>query len=579
MKLKNAPNFVKRSLVAMVAAVSLGMAGCGSAAEDDSNIPDGTGVTVYKNGAIYTVNPENPSAEAVVITDGVITFVGNNTDVVQFETNSAQVIDLNGKMMMPGFHDVHIHPIESGSENTHFSIDTFETNPENFIPAVKQAAQQFPNADWLIGYGHDIYNLLKAQRNPVEILDEAVSDRPVIIMEQTSHSMWVNSKALEMIGYSKDTPDPVGGVIMKDEKTGLPNGILIDNAGEVAMSVAMEATPDFIQVDYEGMVYYTLPELAKHGITSIVDARAYWKRGHLDVWNQLEQANKLTVRASVGLWAYPEDNDAEQLAKLKSLYRDDANSFLRINQIKLYSDGIPSNTTAAMKTPYEFDLLGLEGNKGLNYFTQARLTNYISELEAIGFDFHVHAIGDRGIHEALNAIEDAGSDQGRHRLTHIEILDPVDTPRFAQLNVTADLQVAGDFTDPSHWGEMIDLIGAAKSDNLVPIKSLQDSGARVTLSSDWSVSPFNPFIGLQNAVTRAPQNLSMDDALAAYTINSAYVMRQENKVGSIEVGKEADLVVLDQNILTIDPTKIKQTKVLQTLLKGKEVFRSSGFNL
>ncbi len=573
-----APNFVKRSLVAFVATVSLTMAGCGSAS-NDNGVPDGTGVTIYKNGAIYTVNPEKPSAQAVVITDGVITFVGSDTDVAEFEADSAQVIDLNGKMMMPGFHDVHIHPIESGSENTHFSINTDESNPENFIPAIKAAAQQFPNAPWLIGYGHDIYALTESQRIPVDILDAAVSDRPVIIMEQTSHSMWVNSKALELIAYTKDSVNPTGGIIMKDKTTGLPNGILIDNAGEVAMSVALAATGEFIQVDYDGMVEYTLPELAKHGITSIVDARAYWKRGHLDVWSQLEQADELTVRASVGLWAYPEDNDVEQLAKLKTLYRDDANSLLRINQIKLYSDGIPSNTTAAMKTPYEFDLLGIEGNKGLNYFNQARLTHYISELESIGFDFHIHAIGDRGIHESLNAIENAGSIEGRHRITHVEILDPLDTPRFAQLNVTADLQVAGQFTNPSHWSEMIALIGTAKSDNLVPIKSLQDSGARVTLSSDWSVSPFNPFIGLQHAVTRAPQNLTLQDALAAYTINSAYVMRQENKVGSIEVGKEADLVILNQNLLTIDPAKINQTKILQTLLRGKEVFRSSDFNL
>jgi predicted amidohydrolase YtcJ len=578
MKIIHPQNFIKRSLAALVATVSLTMVGCGSTSAID-DAPDGTGVTIYKNGSIYTVNPENPNAQAVVITDGVITFVGSDADAQKFETDSAQVIDLNGKMLMPGFHDVHMHPIESGSENTHFSINTNETNPENFIPAIKAAAQQFPNAAWLIGYGHDIYALTQSQRSPIEILDAAVNDRPVIIMEQTSHSMWVNSKALELIGYTKNSANPTGGIIMKDNVTGLPNGILIDNAGEVAMSVALSATDEFIQVDYDGMVEYTLPALAKHGITSIVDARAYWKRGHLDVWSELQKENKLTVRASVGLWAYPEDNDVEQLAKLKSLYRDDANSLLRINQIKLYSDGIPSNTTAAMKTPYEYDLLGIEGNKGLNYFTQTRLTNYITELESTGFDFHIHAIGDRGIHESLNAIESAGSTKGRHRLTHIEILDPQDTPRFLQLNVTADLQVAGQFTHPSHWSEMIDVIGAAKADNLVPIKSLQDAGARVTLSSDWSVSPFNPFIGLQNAVTRAPQNLTLQDALAAYTINSAYVMRQEGKVGSIEVGKEADLVILNQNLLTISPTKINKTKILQTLLKGKEVFRSNDFSL
>ncbi len=538
--------------------------------------PDGEGITVYKNGAVYTVNPEQPWAEAIVIKGGIIEYVGTNNGVSQFE-KGALVIDLAGKMMMPGFHDVHIHPLESGSDNNHFELDYEEENPENYINVVKQAARDFPYEPWLVGYGHSIYTLTEAKRNPVDILDEAVPNRPVIVMEQTSHSMWVNSKALAILGFNKQIDNPVGGVIMRDEYTGRPNGILIDNAGEMAMHLAMKSTAQRRQNDYDGMVNDTMPALAKHGVTSIVDARAYWRRGHHQIWLKLEKDNALTLRAVVGLWAYPEDDDAAQFTKLKSLYRNDPDSLLRINQIKLYSDGIPVNTTAALKTPYAFDMLGLPGNKGLSYFKQNRLAKYIKELEAAGFDFHIHAIGDRGIHEALNAIEKGGSKQGRHRLTHLEIVDVKDVKRFAQLNVTADCQVAGEFTHPDHWPQMASTIGAGKANNLVPIKTFQDGGARVTLSSDWSVSPFNPFIGLQNALTRSPQNLSLEDALAAYTINSAYVMRHEEVVGSIEEGKEADLVVLDQNLFDIDVEDIELTQVLQTLLAGDEVYRSKEF--
>lgn len=570
----------RKTLASAMVVAALGLAGCATDGEapeaGSSGNTSAQGIRIYKNGAIYTVNQNQPWAEAMVIENGTIKYVGNNDEAARYEVAGARIIDLAGKMVLPGIHDVHIHPLESGSDNTHFELNYDETNAENFIPAIRQAAVEFPGQDWLIGYGHNIDTLLMAPRNPVAILDEAVSDRPVIIMEQTSHSMWVNSRALTLAGISKDTANPAGGVIMKDA-TGKPTGVLIDNAGEMVMHLAMAATPERMQSDYNGLVNSTLPLLAKHGITSIADARAYWRRGHHSTWQKVEQNNRLTARVVLGLWAYPEDDDAAQIATLKSLYSNDPNKRLRINQIKVYSDGIVSNTSAAMHSPYQFDILGLPENKGLNYFTQTRLQNYIAQLEPVGFDFHIHAIGDRGIHQALNAIESAGTVAGRHRLTHVEVLDPSDTPRFAPLNVTADCQVAGDFTHPSHWQEMAAYIGTEKANNLVPIKSLRDANARVTLSSDWSVSPFNPFIGLQNAVTRTPQSLSLADAIAAYTINAAYVMRQENKVGSLEVGKEADLVVLNQNIFKINPGMINQTRVLQTLLAGKEVYHDPAF--
>jgi predicted amidohydrolase YtcJ len=551
-----------------------------SNSDDNQAVPDPTvnvttvtATQVFRNGAIYTVNELQPWAESIAIKNNEIIYVGNDSDVQQFIGTNTQVTNLAGKMMMPGIHDVHIHPIESASQNTLFTLDTAEFNAENFADTIAQAAVDNPDASWLIGYGHDIFSLLEAQRPPIEIIDDVVPDRPVIIMEQTSHSMWVNSAALELAGITIDSQDPIGGVIGRDEITDKPNGLLIDNAGNMVMDMAMQPTAQSLQNDYNGLVEYTLPELAKHGITSINDARSFWQRDDHLTWYKVRDNNQLTARVAVGLWAYPEMNDAEQIAQLKSLYDNQPNSLLRFNQVKFYADGILNNGTAAMLEPYNIDILGLVGNKGLNYFSQSRLEHYMTQLQDTGFDFHIHAIGDRGIHEALNAIENSGSENARHRLTHVEVVDQVDMPRFAQLNVTADAQVAGDFTNPEHWHENDELIGSQRSDNIVPIKSLHDAGARVTLSSDWSVSPFNPFLGLHNAITRAPQALTLAQAIKAYTINSAYVMRQEDKVGSIEVGKLADLVILDRNIFDINESTIGQTKVLTTIVDGVIVYQ------
>ncbi|KID56073.1 amidohydrolase [Pseudoalteromonas luteoviolacea] len=526
---------------------------------------------VFVNGDIYTVNEAKPWAQAIAIKDNKIVFVGSTEQVQQHIGENTQVIDLQGKMMMPGFHDVHMHPLESGSDATQFTLPE-QASTETYIDLIADAAFQNPDAEWLIGYGHSIGTLLDMQDSPIEVLDEAVSNRPVIIMEQTSHSMWVNSKALELARIHANSPDPIGGVIGKDEQ-GNVDGILYDNAGNQVMELAMRSLTNTQQNDYLGLIEYTMPALNKAGITSISDARTYWQRGHLETWLKIANEDKLTLRAHLGLWAYPQMSDATQLSKLKSLYQADPNSLLKVNQVKFYVDGILVNTTAAMHEPYHQNWLDLDGNNGLNYFTQARLEKYIKALEPTGFDFNIHAIGDRGIHEALNAIENASSGKARHRLTHLEVVDPADYERFAKLGVIADAQVAGDFTDPSHWPENIPLLGVERSQDLVPIKSLVDSNATLTLSSDWNVSPFNPFIGISNAISRAPQAITLAQALEAYTLNSAYAMRQDHLVGSIEVGKLADLVVLDKNLFESTVKEIADTQVTMTLLDGEIVYQ------
>lgn len=319
-----------------------------------------------------------------------------------------------------------------------------------------------------------------------------------------------------------------------------------------------------------------MPLLSENGITSVCEGRTYRRREFQDAWMKAENENELSVKAVLCLWGYPHLDDTEQIEELKSMYQNDPDKLVRMSQIKLYSDGIIPNTTAAMHEEYDLDLGFLPENKGLNYFSEDRMTQYITELEKVGFDFHIHGIGDRGIHESLNAIETARQTNGdvgaRHRLTHLEVVDPADYPRFKELDVIVDCQVAGEFTQPENWPENEQFIGN-RANNLVPLKDLHDAEAFMTLSSDWDVSDMNPFVGMQNALTRVPQNLpDLETVIKAYTINAAYVMRQEDLVGSLEVGKLADLIILDQNIFEVPITQISQTKVLKTFLEGEVVF-------
>ena len=527
---------------------------------------------LFVNGNIYTVNSAQPWAEAMLVEDGIITFVGPTADAEAQVTKDVHTIDLAGRMVLPGIHDVHMHPLEAGSDNFHFTVSGDETNAENYLPGIRSADRQNSGTGWLLGWGHYIHTILDASRSPKAILDDVSTERPIAVMELTSHSIWCNSKALELAGINAGTPDPEGGVIMRDG-SGEAIGILIDNAGNLMVDLALRPTSQTEENDYYGLIEYSLPELKKYGITSVCDARTYWKRNHHLTWKRIADEGNLTARVNLGLWAYPDEDDATQIAQLKNLYENDPNSLLRINQVKLYSDGIIQNTTAAMHSDYHIDLFSRPTNNGVNYFAEARIADYISQLESTGFDFHIHAIGNRGVTESLNAIAAGGTSNGRHRLTHVEIVDPADYSRFASLNATADCQVAGDFTHPTHWHENDEFIDAALSNNVIPLKSLFEADARITLSSDWDVSTMNPFVGLQNAVTRSPQELSLEEAIKAYTINAAYVMRQEDVTGSLEVGKEADLIILNQHLFEIPAERIGQTKVDMTYLQGELIYR------
>lgn len=530
------------------------------------------------NGRIYTVNPQQLWAEAVVVRDQKVVFVGSNANAQDYIDAATQVVDLKGKLVLPGIHDTHLHPLEAGSDQVTCLLDETKTLPQ-MLEVVADCIAEDRNTEtgWLLGWGHDLETLLSSKQSPLKLLDELGGQKPIAIMESTSHSVWVNSRALALAGITADTPNPKGGVILKDQQ-GNPNGVLLDSAGDLVFDIAFSPTSDLAESNYQGLLY-GLEQVAKNGITSIVDARVYWKRGYLDAWYRALAEDQLTARTVLSLWAYPNMADEDQLPLLKSLYDNDPTSLLRVSQIKLYSDGILHNTTAALHEPY-LDYFPEVGPTGLNYFDKKRLAKYTAELEKAGFDMHIHAIGDRGVSEALDAIEYAqhqNASSNRHRITHVEMVREQDKARFARLNVIADLQVAGDFTHPQnhHWVEP--LIGERAHD-LLPLGDLYRSGATITLSSDWDVSSLSPFVGMENALTRGKQSLpDLHAVIRAYTINGAYTMRQEDLTGSIEVGKYGDLIVVSQNIFEIPVEQISQTQVLMTILGG-DVIYDAGVN-
>ncbi len=543
---------------------------------------------ILRNGAIYTVDDSQPWAEAVAVRDGEIVFVGADAEVTPFQGPRTRVVDLEGRMAMPGIHDSHVHLLEANHEAGGTCILPNFFDPEDAVAIVQACAPNQVGTDWVLGFGHSILDLLyhldQGGRPPKEILDQAVPDRPVAIIEETSHSVWANSLALAAAGFTASSPDPPGGAILRDRVTGEPNGILLDGAGEIVMDLALVPNPVLARLNDEALSAGLL-SLRSFGITSIADARAYWRRGYVEAWQRAEQAGELSVRAVVGLWAYPYLDDTDQIAALGAMYSADPSSRLRFSQVKIYTDGEITHTTAALLQPYL--LPGLVGPLGLDYFDPTRLTRYITELERFGFDMHIHTIGDRGVHQALNAIDAAGAANcgvppvpgvncadRRHRLTHIELVQPSDVARFAAQGTIADLQMSSVYVEPQHLFDNVASLGAVRiTERLWQLRSLWDARATVVLSSDYDVGDLSPFMGMQRSLTRGAQSLpSVEAAIRAYTLNAAHLMRQEDRVGSITVGKRADILVLDQNLFNIGLSQIGATKVLNTFLDGEQIW-------
>ncbi len=549
----------------------------GPEADRPPPVDDDTREILLRNARIFTAADDGEFASAIALTDGEITWVGDDAVAGDHTGPDTAVFDLGGRLVLPGLHDVHQHTLEARLEVIDCLLDPEVTNAEDHRRAMRRC-EAHPDTGWVLGWGHRVGSLVDAERAPRLILDEVFPSTPAAFGEESSHSTWVNSAALAALGIDRDTVAPPGGIIVRDDD-GEPNGILVDAAGELPWNLALARSEALDEANYAA-VLLGLAANNGHGITSAVDARVYWRRGYVEAYERAQADDVLTVRMVLSLWAYPDADDDAQLSALAARYRDDG-GMLRVSQIKVYADGLLQNTTAALLEPYLGDTWGYE--RGLSYFDLDRLTRYTRSLQAVGFDMHVHAIGDRGVRETLDAIEathtDAGGDDAHHRLTHVELVHPDDVPRFAALGAFADMQLS-EWTDPAHVQELGEFIGAERaSERAWPVRDLHEAGATLVFSSDYDVGELSPFAGIERAVTRGDQSLpTVADAVRAYTINAARLMRSETATGSLEIGKRADLIVVDRDIFSVPETQIGDARVLWTLVDGRDVYRRAGFD-
>ena len=559
-------------LLSMVAAESL------AAAE-----PAPPADLVFRQGAVYRVDAARTWAEAVAVRAGRIVFVGTDAGAKAWIGPKTRVVDLQGKMLLPGFHDSHVHLVGGGIELGECNLNG-KSELDDILATIRRYAEQHPQQAWIRGGG---WALTFEGGNPHKaLLDKIVPDRPVILDAFDGHSSWVNSRALKFAGITKDTPDPPRGRIERDPKTGEPTGTLRELAARLITH--SRQFPQYTHEDYVAGLRRGLEIANRFGITAVQEARVTEK--HLEAFAEFDRKGELTVRAVTAIQYDPLKpmSQVPQFVEWRKKYQGQR---LRATAVKIFEDGVIESKTAALLEPY----LGEDGGSGWLNVELEVLNPLAAELDRLGFQIHIHAIGDRAIQCSFDALEFAQARNGRrdsrHHIAHIQLFHPPDIARFRRLGVVANFQPFWAYADPYIVKMTIPILGPERSRWLYPIRTVANTGAIIVGGSDWSVSSMNPLDAIQVAITRRgledgpgpawiPEELvDLAAMIAAYTINGAYVNFQETETGSIEVGKAADLIVLDRNLFDIPPHEIHRAKVLWTLLEGKTVYREEAFSL
>ncbi len=530
---------------------------------------------VITDAKVRTMNPAAPLAEAVAIDeDGVILAVGDEAGVLEKAGEGVHVVRLGGKLVLPGFQDAHVHLIEAGVNASLCEFEAF-ASLEDTKATVRDCVKE-SETDWVVGSGVSMTNLLDETDDPVGVLDKISSDRPILILDDIGHGAWANSAALEAAGYDKIEGNPPGGIILRDEKTGAPNGIVLENAQQKLRNLAFPDTPENVKFAYESMLP-TLKTMAENGITTVSDAGGFWPQGHLKAWQMAEKNDTLTLRAANALYVYPDLPFDEQVETLSNFYSNDPNRLLKFNQAKIYVDGILEQRTGALLAPYRQGP-GIDHgfDSGFLYFDEATLDRYSKVLSEKGFKLHYHVTGDRGARLALDAIAQSDPEPGPHRLTHIYLLDKSDYHRFKDEGVVADFQLAPSSLSRDYDSFIRKFIGE-RADSMMPAGSIEKTGATVVMSSDFDADELSPLIKIQTALQRKKDGApDVETAVKWMTINPAKLLNQDDKTGTIEPGKFADLVVIDKDIFDIPVKEIGKATVEATLLQGDPVYDADG---
>ena len=552
--------------------------------------------TVFRNGEIYTVDGDRTWAQSIAIQNGRITYVGNDDAISEHIGAQTKVIDLKGKMMIPGMQDIHIHPIYGGIEYSSCNLNNL-AGIDDYRRVISEYAAANPNVEWILGGGWSMAAFGPGGSPHRNVIDELVSDRPVFLTSADGHTGWANTHALELAGITHETPDPVDGRIDRDPET----GEVIGSLQEGAMSLVSKIIPPADESLREEGLRYALEMLNGFGITSIqdamVNAKEYNLSNELETYRALEQQGELTLRVVTSLW-WEREKGLEQIEGFKAL-RDKYNSkLIKASTVKIMQDGVMENYTAALLEPY----IVPSKTRGIPMVEAEFLKSAVTALDKSGFQVHFHAIGDRAIRQSLDAVEESMYENGqldhRHHISHLQLIDPDDIGRFAELSVVANFQPLWAYADDYITELTAPFLGEERMRWMYPIRSVQESGGKIAFGSDWSVSSANPFQQMETAVTRMSateltplehklftaseatplvieESIDIASAIEAFTINAAFVNKSEHETGSIEVGKYADLVVLNQNLFEIDAKDISDTIALLTLFEGEIVHGSS----
>jgi predicted amidohydrolase YtcJ len=519
-----------------------------------------------------------PSTDAVAIRAGRIAAVGRFEDLRDLIGASTETLDVPGGTILPGFQDAHVHPAWSGMEMLQCHLHGL-SGAEAYPPAIRAYAETHPDEPWILGGGWTISDFPGGIPHR-DALDAAVPDRPAFLYNRDGHGAWVNSRALAMAGITRDTPDPPDGRIERDPD-GEPSGVLHEGATELVDRILPPTAPESL----ERAILLAQEHLHALGITAWQDAAVY--DDTLGAYLALARRGALTARVVGALW-WDRERGLEQLADLVERRRAGVVGRFRATSVKVMQDGIPENFTAAMLEPY-LDRDGRSpARRGLSFVEPVLLREAVTALDREGFQVHVHAIGERAVREALDAIEAARRANGpadrRHHLAHLQVVHPDDVPRFATLEVVANCQPFWACLDDQMRDLCIPFLGPERSATQYPFRSLGEAGARLAFGSDWSVTTADPWPQIQVAVTRVPvdhperepflpgQALDLEACLDASTVGSAFVNRLEEQTGTLEPGKLADLVVVDRDPFAEEPGSLHEVRTALTLVGGAVVY-------
>jgi hypothetical protein len=553
----------------LVAAALSGVPGCRHSDPAD---------LVLRHGAIYPVASDSLRVEALAVRDGQIVYLGDARGAERLIGGRTAVLELAGRMVLPGFRDTHLHP-SAGVGLSECRFDELKTR-EIVLDSVRKCAAAHPEQPWVRGRGWQLPVFPDA--NPrKEWLDAVVPDRPVYLTAADGHSVWVNSKALALAGVSQSTRDPPNGRIERDPKTGEPSGTLRERAVDLVASVL----PPRTQTELRAGLLRAVALANSFGIVALHEASA--DPALLEAYAALDSAGQLTARTIASIRVDPPDGKA-QLDSLRAWRgRFAGRRYFSPGAAKIFVDGVIEAKTAALLAPY----LGTNDStwSGEPNLSPAALDTLVAAIDAAGFQVHQHAIGDRAVRMALDALAFArrhnGPRDARPIIAHLELIDSVDIPRFAELEVIPSFQPLWAYADDYITRLTEPVLGPERSRWLYPIGSVAKTGAHLAAGSDWSVSSLNPLDAIQVAVTRRaldappgpawiPQEVvSLRTILVAYTSGGAYAAGEEATRGTLELGKAADLVVLDRDLYRIPANEIHTAKVLLTLLDGREVWR------